>query len=72
METIFSIYTDVENGDVLFLELPDVLQAVEGVPGKAADRLGNHHVDLARHAIVDQAIELLTFFGVGAGDAVVS
>ena len=60
-----------ENGDVLVLQLPDVFQAVEGVPGKAADRLGNHHVDPACHAVVDQAIELFTLLRISAGNAVV-
>ena len=47
------------------------LKAVEGIAGKSADRLGNYHIDLACHAIVDQAVELLTLFGVGAGNTIV-
>lgn len=57
--------------DVLVLQLPDVLEAVEGVSGKTADRLRDDHVDVPSHALVDHAVELVTLFGIGAGDAVV-
>lgn len=57
--------------DVLVFELPDVLQAVEGVSCKSADGLGDDHVDVPGHAFVYHAVELITLFGVGAGNAVV-
>lgn len=57
--------------DILVLELPDVLQAVESVSGKSADGLGDDHVDVSGHAFVNHAVELVTLFGVGTGDAVV-
>ena len=37
-----------ENRNVLILQLPDVLQAVEGIAGKSADRLGNYHIYFIR------------------------
>ena len=35
-----------ENGDVHILELSDILQAVQRVTGKSANRLGDDHVDI--------------------------
>ena len=57
--------------NVLVLELPDILEAVEGVSGKSADGFGDDHVDVSGHALLDHAVELITFFGVGTGDAVI-
>lgn len=56
---------------VLVLELPDVLQAVEGVSGKSADGLGDDHVDVSGHALLNHAVELFTLFDVGTGDTIV-
>ena len=57
--------------NVLVLELPDVLEAVESVSGKSADGLGDDHVNVSGHALVNHAVELVTLFGVGTGDAIV-
>ena len=46
-------------------------QAVDRVTGKSADRLSDHHVDPACHAVFDQAVEFLTLLRVGPRDAVV-
>lgn len=46
-----------------------VLQQLE--PGKSADGLGDNHVDVTSHALVDHSIEFITLFCVGAGDTVV-
>ena len=59
------------NRYVLVLQLPDVLQAVESVSGKSADGLGDDHVNVSGHALVNHAVELVTLFGVGTGDAIV-
>ena len=60
-----------ENGYALFLKLPDVFQAVQGISGKPADRFCNDHVDAARHALIDHSVEFFTLLGVGAGDAII-
>ena len=60
-----------EDRDVLVLQLPDVLEAVESVSGKSADGLGDDHVDVTGHALVDHSVEFVTLFCVGAGDTVV-
>ena len=59
------------NRYVLVLQLPDVLKAVESVAGKSADGLGDDHVDITGHALVDHSVEFVTLFCVGAGDTVV-
>ena len=59
------------NGDVLILELSDVVKAVKGITGKTADRLGYHHVNLAIHAVIYEPVKLLSLFGIGAGNAVI-
>ena len=59
------------NRYVLVLQLPDVLQAVESVSGKSADGLGDDHVDVTGHALIDHSVEFITLFCVGAGDTVV-
>lgn len=50
--------------DVLVLQLPDVFQAFQRIPGKPADRLGDDHVNIAGHARFDHAIELFAVLGV--------
>lgn len=52
-------------------ELTDVLQAVQWIAGKPANRLGNNHVDVPGHAFVNHAVELRALFRIGAGDAIV-
>ena len=47
------------------------MEAVESVAGKSADGLGDDHVDVTGHALVDHSVEFLTFFGVGAGNTIV-
>ena len=51
--------------------MSDVLQTVEGVAGKTGNRFGDDHVDVLSHALVDHAVEFVSLFGVGAGDAVI-
>ena len=46
-------------------------QAIDCVSGKAADRLRDNQVDLAVKGICNHLPELLTLFGIGAGDAFV-
>lgn len=58
--------------DVLVLELPDVLEAVEGVSGKSADGLGDDHVDVPGHALVDHAVKFIPLFGIGTGYPIIS
>lgn len=57
--------------DVVLLEFPDGSQAIDCVSGKAADRLRDNQVDLAVKGICNHLPELLTLFGIGAGDAFV-
>ena len=58
--------------NVLFLELADVLQAIQRIAGKPADGLGDNHVDVPGHAFVNHAVELRALFRIGAGDAIIS
>ena len=60
------------HGDVLFLKLSDVFQAVQSVSCKTADGLGHNHVDFSRHCLINHAIELFTLFRVRAGYSIVS
>ena len=55
----------------MLLEFPDGSQAIDCVSGKAADRLRDNQVDLAVKGICYHLPELLTLFGIGAGDAFV-
>lgn len=58
--------------DVLVLEEPDVLEAVERVAGESADdALGDDHVDVSGHAFVYHAVEFITLLCVGAVDSVI-
>ena len=61
-----------EHGNVLILQLANVIQAVHGISGEPADGLGDDHVDVAGHALVNHPIELFPLLGVGSGDAIVS
>lgn len=58
--------------DVLVLELPDVLEAVEGVSGKSTDGFGNNHINRTCHAIFDHAIKFIPLFGIGTGYPIIS
>ena len=46
-------------------------QAVNGVPGKSADGLGDDKVDLPGQCIRHHGLEALTMLGAGAGDALI-
>lgn len=59
------------NRYVFVFQLPDVLEAVESVSGKSADGLGDDHVDVSGHALVDHSVEFVTLFCVGTGNTVV-
>ena len=54
------------HGNVLFLQFPDVFQAIQSVAGKSADGLGNDHVDFGCHAVLNHAVKLFTLLGVCA------
>lgn len=43
-------------------------QQIDGVPSEAADGLGQHDVDFSCLTVSDQALELRTRRGAGAGD----
>lgn len=49
-----------------------VVAGSKGVSGKSADGLGDDHVDVPGHALVDHVVELVTRFGIGAGDVVIN
>lgn len=57
--------------DVLFFQLPDVFQTVERIAGESADALGDDHVDVSGHALVDHAVEFITLLCIGATDSVI-
>lgn len=51
--------------------LPDVFQTVERVAGESADALGDDHVDVSSHALVDHAVKFITLLCIGATDSVI-
>ena len=53
------------NLDALVLELSHGSQAVNGISGKAADRLRDDEVDFSIHGILDHPLEAITVTGVG-------
>ena len=57
--------------DVFAFELADVFQAIQRVSCKTTNRLGDDHVDMASHALGDEAIEFNAMFRIGTGDAFV-
>ena len=57
--------------NALFLQQANVFQAVQRIPGKPADGLGNDHIDLTGCTSVNHAIKLCTLFRVGAGNAII-
>ena len=60
-----------ENRDVLLLQFPDILQTIQGVSGKPADGLGNDHINVSVHAVLDHAVKFLTLFRIRSGDPVI-
>ena len=57
--------------DVELLELSYILEAIKRISCKSADGLGYHLVYFSSHTIINHLVELLTFFGVGAGDSII-
>ena len=51
--------------------MPDGVQQVNRVPGKALDALGQNDVDLSCVAVSQKTIELVTVFCSDAGDAAI-
>ena len=51
-----------ENRDVLLLQFPDIFQAVQSICGKPADGLGDDHINVSIHAVLDYAFKFLTLF----------
>jgi len=70
IQRVYGFLLEIDR-NVLVLELPDVLEAVESVSDKSADGLGDDHVNVSGHALVNHAVELVTLFGVGTGYAIV-
>ena len=60
-----------EYRNVHLLEHSDIVQAVNGISGKSADRLRKDHVDQALLAVLDHSVELLSAFGRSRTDAVI-
>ena len=61
-----------ENRDVLFLQFPNIFQAIQGVSGKPADGLGNDHINVSVHAVLDHAVKFLPLFRICSSDPVIS
>ena len=57
--------------DAIVLQFPDRGQAVHGIPGEAAHRLGDDQVDLPGKRVRDHFIETLSVLRAGARDALV-
>ena len=55
-----------EHRNVQRLQLPRVLEAVQGVSRKSADGLGEDQVDLSGFAVCTHAVELVSFGCIGA------
>ena len=70
IQRVYGLLLEID-WNVFVLELPDILEAVEGVSGKSADGFGDDHVDVSGHALLNHAVELVTLFGVGTRDAIV-
>lgn len=51
-----------ENRNVLLLQFPDIFQTIQGVSGKPTDGLGNDHINVSVHAVLDHAVQLLPLF----------
>ena len=61
-----------ENRDVLLLQFSDILQTIQGVSGKTADGLGNDHINVSVHAVLDHAVKFLPLFRICSSDPVIS
>src|SRR5574344_324324 len=61
-----------DDRDALGFELADVGDGIQRVPRKSGDRFGQHHVNLALFTERHELEKLVTLFGAGAGDALVS
>ncbi len=57
--------------DAVFLEFPDGCQAVDGVPGEAADALGDDQVDLPSERVLDHVLESNSLLDAGSADSFV-
>ena len=55
----------------MLLQLPDGGEAVHGVPGKAAYRLGHYEVDASGQRVLNHPVEALAASGAHGGDALV-
>ena len=60
-----------EHRDVHVFQLTRIFQAIDGVSGKTADRLGKNHIDLSSFAVLDHPVEAFSLGCVGAGNTVV-
>ena len=60
-----------KNRDVFLLQFPDILQTIQGVSGKPADGLGNDHINVSVHAVLDHAVKFLPLFRIRSGDPVI-
>ena len=54
------------------LQLPHIVQTVHGVPGKAADALGDDVINFSRSAILNHLLKAHVMTGAGAADSLVS
>lgn len=51
-----------ENWDILFLRFPDIFQTVQSISSKPTDRLGDDHINVSVHAVLDHAVKFFPFF----------
>ena len=51
--------------------MPLLYMVIERVASESADGLGDDHVDVSGHTLVDHAVEFITLLCVGAADSVV-
>lgn len=59
----------------IYLKLPEHsgdLEAVQRVPGEAADGFDDDHVHLATLALANELVEFIPLFHTGAGDTLIS
>ena len=60
----------LESRGVLPLQFPGILQTIQGVSGKPNDGLGNDHINVSVHAVLDHATKFLPLFRVRFSDPV--
>ena len=70
VEGVDSLFFKVHLGPV-FLQLPDGGEAVHGISGKAAHRLGHNQIDASGQRVLDHSVEALAASGAHGGDALV-